>query len=77
MYHFEKKSQVFFNILTEPLLAQKPTIHQQKAWDLSYLEADGHGCGMIRRVPLPLAAKDVEKKVNLTEQSQDAKKKNF
>ena len=61
MYHFEKKIQTFFNILTEPLLVQKPTMHQQKAWDLSYLEPEGHWRGMIRRVPRPLAAKDIEK----------------
>jgi hypothetical protein len=73
LYNFEKNSQAFFNILTEPLLVQKQTIHQQKAWDLSYLEPDGKGRGMVRRVPRPLAAKDIEKKVNLTEQSQDAK----
>ena len=41
------------------------------------MEPDGKGCGMVRRVPRPLAAKDIEKKVNLTEQSQDAKKKFF
>ena len=62
MYHFEKNSQAFFNILTEPLLVQKPSIHQQKAWDLSYLEPDGKWRGMFRRVPRPLAAKDIEKK---------------
>ena len=62
MYHFEKNSQAFFNILTEPLLVQKQTIHQQKAWDLSSLESDGKGRGMVRRVPRPLAAKDIEKK---------------
>ena len=62
MYCFEKKIQAFFNILTEPLLVQKPTIHQQKAWDLSYLELEGHGLGMVRRVPHQLAAKDIEKK---------------
>jgi hypothetical protein len=50
-------------------------IHQQKAWDLSYLEPEGKGRGIVRRVPHALAAKDIEKKVNLTEQSQDAKKK--
>ena len=71
MYHFEKKSQAFFNILTEPLLVQKQMIHQQKAWDLSYLEPDGKGRGIVKRVPRPLATKD---KVNLTELSQDAKK---
>ena len=32
---------------------------------------------MIRRGPCPLAAKDIEKKVNLTELGQDAKKKKF
>ena len=74
MYHFEKKSQAFFNILTEPLLVQKQTIHQQKAWDLSYSEPDRKGRGMVRRVPRLLAAKDIEKKENLTELSQDAKK---
>ena len=67
----------FFNILTEPLLVQKQTIHQQKAWDLSYLEPEAQGPGMFRRVPRPLAAKDIEKKVNLTELSQDAKKNFF
>ena len=48
--------------LTEPLLVQKQTIHQQKAWDLSYLELEGQGRGMVRRVPHPLSAKDIEKK---------------
>ena len=62
MYQFEKISQAFFNILTEPLLVQKQTIHQQKAWDLSYLDPEGQGCGMVRRVPHPPAAKDIEKK---------------
>ena len=55
--HFEKKSQAFFNILTEPLLVQKQTIHQQKAWDLSYLELKGKGRGMVSRMPRLLAAK--------------------
>ena len=32
-------------------------IHQQKAHDLSYLEPDEEGRGLIRRVPRPLAAK--------------------
>ena len=60
-YHFKKIFPLaFFNILTEPLLVQKQMIHQQKAWDLSYLE-QGHGCGMVKRVPRPLAAKDIEK----------------
>ena len=38
------------------------------------MEPDGKGRGMVRRVPRPIAAKDIEKKVNLTELSQDAKK---
>ena len=37
------------------------------------MEPEGHGCGMVRRVPRPLAAKDIEKKLNLTKESQDAK----
>ena len=57
--------KAFFNILTEPLLVQKLTIHQQKAHDLSYLELEIRGSG-------PLAAKYIEKRVNLTEQSQGA-----
>ena len=78
IYHFKKiLSLAFFNTLTEPLLVEKQTIHQQKAWDLSYLEPEGQGRGMVRRVPRPLAAKDIEKKVNLTEESQDAKKNFF
>ena len=55
-------SLAFFNILTEPLLVQKKTIHQQKAWDLSSLETEGKGRGIVRRVPRPLSAKDIEKK---------------
>ena len=56
------------------MLVQKQTIHQQKACNLSYWEAEEQGRGMFRRVPRPLAAKDIEKKVNLTEESQDTKK---
>ena len=63
MYHFEKNSQAFFNILTEPLLVQNLTIHQQKVHDLSYLEPEGQGRGMVRKVPRPLDAKDIEKKI--------------
>ena len=50
-------SPAFFNILKEPLVVQKQTIHQQKAHDLSYLELKEQGRGTIRRVPRPLAAK--------------------
>ena len=47
---------VFFNILKEPMLVQKQTIHQQKAHDLSYLEPEGKGRGMTRRGPRPFSA---------------------
>ena len=77
MCHFEKKSQAFFNILTEPLLVQKQTIHQQKAWDLSYLEPDGKGRGMVRRMTRPLAAKDIEKKSKFDGAKSGRKKKFF
>ena len=49
-------------ILTEPMPVQKLAIHQQKAHYLSYSEPEGQGCGMVRRVPHPLVAKDIEKK---------------
>ena len=76
MFHFEKKSQVSFNILIEPLLVQNQTIHQQTAWDLCYLEPEGQGCGMARRVPRPLAAKDIEKKSKF-DGGKSARKKKF
>ena len=47
MYHFEKNSRAFFNILTKPLLVQKQMIHQQKARDLSYLQPKGQRRGII------------------------------
>ena len=50
----KKKSQVFFNILKEPLLVQRQTIHQQKPLDLSYLELESKGCDMIRAAPRSL-----------------------
>ena len=77
MCHFEINSQAFFNILTEPLLVQKPTIHQQKAWDLSYLEPERHGPGKVRRVPRLLAAKDIEKKSKFDGAKSGRKKKFF
>ena len=77
MYNFEKNSQAFFNILTEPLLVQKQTIHQQKAWDLSYLEPEGKGRGMVRRVPGPLSAKDIEKKTKFNGGKSGCKKNFF
>ena len=77
MYHFEKNSQAFFNILTEPLLVQTLMIHQQKAHDLSYLEPEGKGRGMVRKVPHPLSAKDIEKKTKFNGGKSGCKKKNF
>jgi hypothetical protein len=38
-----------FKILKQPLLVQKQTLHQQKALDLSYLEPEGQGRGIIMR----------------------------
>ena len=43
--HFQ--NPVVFNILKEPLQVQKQTIHQQKALNLSYLEPEGKGHGII------------------------------
>ena len=77
MYHFEKNSQAFFNILTEMLLAQKPTIHQLKAWDLSYLEPEEKGRGMVKKVPHPLTEKDIEKKTKFNGGKSGCKKKFF
>ena len=77
MCHFEKKSQAFFNILTEPFLVQKQTIHQQKAWDLSYLEPEGQGRGLVRRVPRPFSAKNIEKKSKFNGAKSGRKKKFF
>ena len=75
LYNFEKKSPAFFNILTEPLLVQKQTIHQQKAWDLSYLETEGKGRGKVRRVPRPLSAKDIENRSKIDGAKSGRKKK--
>ena len=52
-------------------------IHQQKAYDLSYLEPEGQGRGMVRRVPRPLAAKDIEKKSKFNGAKSGRKKKIF
>ena len=38
-----------FKILKEPLIVQKQTIHRQKGLDLSYLEPEGQGRGIIMR----------------------------
>ena len=45
--HFENPTN--FKILKEPLLVQKQALHQQKALDLSYLEPEGQGRGIIMR----------------------------
>ena len=69
-YHFAKKifttvcdshfrSPAVFNILKEPLLVQKQTLHQQKALDLCYLEPEGQGRGSIMGVPHPFGAKSI------------------
>ena len=64
------------HILLEWLLVQKLMIHQQKACDLSYLEAEEQGHGMVRRVPRSLAAKDIEKKSKFN-RAKSGHKKNF
>jgi hypothetical protein len=46
--HF--KNPTNFKILKEPLLVQKQTLHQQKALNLSYLEPEGQGWGILMRV---------------------------
>ena len=65
----------FFLYLTEPLLVQKQTIPQQKGLILSSLELGKFEVVALSRVlHAHLPPKDIEKKVNLTEQSQDSKK---
>ena len=75
-FYYLENSLAFFNILTEVLLVQKQTIHQQKAWDLSYLEPVRQGHGMVRRVPPPLVAKDIGKKSKFNG-GKSGRKKNF
>ena len=71
-----KKSLPVFNILRDPMQVQKQTIHQPKGWNLSYLEPERQGRGMVRRVPRPLAAKDIEKKSKFNG-AKSGRKKNF
>ena len=49
----------FFNILKEPLVVQRQTLHLQKAHDLGYLETEAQGRDTLRRAPRPLRAKSV------------------
>ena len=58
------------------MLVQKQTIYKQKALDLSYLEPEGQGRGMIKRVSRLLAAKDIEKKSKF-DGAKSERKKNF
>ena len=50
-------STVFFKILKEPVLVQKPTIPHMKALILSYSEPQGWGRGIIIGVPRPPCVK--------------------
>ena len=59
------------------IVLQEQTIHQQKAWDLSCLEPEGQGRGMVRRVPRPLAAEDIGKKSKFNGAKSGCKKKFF
>ena len=55
-FHYPKNevfSPAVFNILKEPFIVQKETLHQQKALDLSYLDLEGQGRGIVRRAPHP------------------------
>ena len=59
-FHYPKNevfSPAVFNILKEPFIVQKETLHQQKALDLSYLDLEGQGRGIVRRAPYPDFAK--------------------
>ena len=59
-FHYQKNeifSPAVFNILKEPFIVQKKTLHQQKALDLSYLEPEGQGRGSVRWAPRPHAVK--------------------
>ena len=69
----KQKSQVFFNILTEPLLVQKQMIPQQKALILSFLQMEILRAWQYQEGSTPTCCKKtLKKKVNLTELSQDA-----
>ena len=59
MMKIKKKPLAFFNILKEPLLVQKQTIHQQKALYFSYLELEAQGRGSIIGVPRLFGAKSI------------------
>ena len=68
----------FFNILKEPLLVQKQTIPQKKALILSFLQLESLRAWHYQEGSTPTCRKKtLKKKVNLTEESQDAKKKNL
>ena len=60
MMKFTKRNLlVLFNLLKEPLLVQKQTLHQQKALNLSYLEQEEKGHGIFMRVPRSFGAKGI------------------
>ena len=55
-FHYPKGevlSPAVFNILKEPFMVQKETLHQQKALGLRYLDLEGQGRGIVRRAPHP------------------------
>ena len=55
-FHYPKNeifSPAVFNILKEPFIVQKETLNQQKGLDLSYLDLEGQGRGIVRRAPHP------------------------
>ena len=68
-------SPAFFNIMPEPLLLQKQTIPQQKALILTFLELESLLAWQYQEGSTPTCCKKtLKKKVDLREQSQNAKK---
>jgi hypothetical protein len=59
---FQKKSQAFFNILTEPLLVQKQMILQQKALILSFLQMESLRAWLYQEGSTPTCSKKTFKK---------------
>ena len=60
--HFhDQKNEIFspvvFNILKEPFIVEKQTLHQQKGLDLGYFELEEQGRGSIKKAPRPHTVK--------------------
>ena len=68
----KKKSEAFFNILTEPLPVQKQMIPQLSSDTKLFADGKSKGVALSRGLHAHLLQKDIVKKVNFTEQSQNA-----